>query len=309
MFRKVLIFAMFATAAGYCFAAQGLPQVVTSEVFYSEDRAVEQGGEYEDVTQTEAQEYYQAPAVVPAWPLAGSDADVEVACESGLCAKDKQSDNIRIVSKIGADLVVENNFNMGTRGDFGGWSGGANMLHGTQIPVGFDDECNSRSEMPLLHREVLEDDGGNVLAVSRSSRKNCGGYADGYAAYAAKMGFAPTSGDGSSDASDDGTGDEIAVDASADAEAPVTLQDQVRSWVVANGQTLREVLQTWCDKVGWDVVWTTPREYPCEASAGFKGRFVDVASALVRNFGRATPVPYAKFYKGNRVLVISTNEE
>lgn len=309
MFRKVLIFAMFATAAGYCFAAQGLPQVVTSEVFYSEDRAVEQGGEYEDVTQTETQEYYQAPAVVPAWPLAGSDADVEVACESGLCAKDKQSDNIRIVSKIGADLVVENNFNMGTRGDFGGWSGGANMLHGTQIPVGFDDECNSGSEMPLLHREVLEDDGGNVLAVSRSSRKNCGGYADGYAAYAAKMGFAPTSGDGSSDASDDGTGNEIAVDASADAEAPVTLQDQVRSWVVANGQTLREVLQTWCDKEGWDLVWTTPREYPIEASAVFKGRFVDVASALVRNFGRATPVPYAKFYKGNRVLVISTNEE
>ena len=36
MFRKVLIFAMFATAAGYCFAANGLPQVVTSEVFYSE---------------------------------------------------------------------------------------------------------------------------------------------------------------------------------------------------------------------------------------------------------------------------------
>lgn len=309
MFRKVLIFAMFATAAGYCFAAQGLPQVVTSEVFYSEDRAVEQGGEYEDVTQTEVQEYYQAPAVVPAWPLAGSDADVEVACESGLCAKDKQSDNIRIVSKIGADLVVENNFNMGTRGDFGGWSGGANMLHGTQIPVGFDDECNSGSEMPLLHREVLEDDGGNVLAVSRSSRKNCGGYADGYAAYAAKMGFVPTSGDGSSDASGDGTGTEIAVDTSADAEAPVTLQDQVRSWVVANGQTLREVLQTWCDKEGWDLVWTTPREYPIEASAVFKGRFVDVASALVRNFGRATPVPYAKFYKGNRVLVISTNEE
>ena len=328
MFRKVLIFAMFATAAGYCFAAQSLPQVVTSEVFYSEDRSVQQGGEYETVQQTEVEEYYQqAPVNVPAWPLAGSDADVEVACESGLCSKSKQSDNIRIVSKIGADLVVENNFNMGTRGDFAGWSGGANMLHGNQIPVGFDDECNSGSEMPLLHREVLEDDGGNVLAVSRSNRKNCGGYADGYTAYAAKMGFAPTNGDGAGAAeggkggltgavwAEDGTmissgsEEEISVALSADAEAPVTIQDQVRSWVVANGQTLREVLQNWCDKEGWDLVWTTPREYPIEASAVFKGRFVDVASALVRNFGRATPVPYAKFYKGNRVLVISTNEE
>ena len=96
---------------------------------------------------------------------------------------------------------------------------------------------------------------------------------------------------------------------SADAEAPAVLTDQVRSWVVANGQTLREVLQNWCDKEGWDLVWTTPREYPIEASAVFKGRFVDVASALVRNFGRATPVPYAKFYKGNRVLVISAGQE
>jgi len=311
MFRKVLIFAMFATAAGYCFAAQGLPQVVTSEVFYSEDKTLERGGEYEDVSETEVDEYYRSAPVqneVPAWPLAGSDADVEVACEDGLCSKNKQSDNIRIVSKIGADLVVENNFNMGTRGDFNGWSGGANMLHGTQIPVGFDDECNNGSEMPLLHREVLEDDGGNVLAVSRSGRKNCGGYADGYAAYAAKMGFKPTGGDNAADGENAGD-EEIAVDASADAEAPVALQDQVRSWVVANGQTLREVLQNWCDKEGWDLVWTTSREYPIEASAVFKGRFVDVASALVRNFGRATPIPYAKFYKGNRVLVISTNEE
>ncbi len=316
MFRKVLIFAMFATAAGYCFAANGLPQVVTSEVFYAEDKTMERGGEYENITETQVEEYYQqvpapTPVSVPAWPLVGSDADVEVACESGLCAKDKQSDNIRIVSKIGADLVVENNFNMGARGDFGGWSGGANMLHGTQIPVGFDDECNNGSEMPLLHREVLEDDGGNVLAVSRSSRKNCGGYADGYTAYAAKMGFVPTDTDAGVGGKDDAmvSDSEIAVDLSADAEAPVTLQDQVRSWVVANGQTLREVLQSWCDKEGWDLVWTTPREYPIEASAVFKGRFVDVASALVRNFGRATPVPYAKFYKGNRVLVISTNEE
>ena len=102
---------------------------------------------------------------------------------------------------------------------------------------------------------------------------------------------------------------EIAVNASADAEPSVKLTDQVRSWVVANGQTLREVLQNWCDKEGWDLVWATSREYPIEASAVFKGRFVDVASALVRNFGRATPIPYAKFYKGNRVLVISTTEE
>ena len=297
MFRKILIIAMFATAAGYCFAAESLPQVVTSEVFYEQDRIVD-----DDM-------YRQVETVqmmVPAWPLAGSDADVEVSCEGGACAKTKQEDNIRVVSKIGADLVVENNFNLGARGEFGGWSGGANMLHGTQIPVGFDDECDG-SEMSLLHREVLEDDGGNVLTVSRSGRKNCGKYADGYEAFAVRNGMNIEGVRDVTEIVEEET--EIAVDISADAEAPINMTDQIRSWVVANGQTLREVLQSWCDKEGWDLVWTTSREYPIEASAVFKGRFVDVASALVRNFGRATPIPYAKFYKGNRVLVISTDGE
>lgn len=304
MFRKILIVAMFATAAGYCFAAENLPQIVTSEVFYTQDKNVDQNQYVEYDTSYQEQETVIAPAPIPVWPIAGSDADVTVACEDGACTKSKQSDNIRIVSKIGADLVVENNFNLATRGEFGGWSGGANLLHGTQIPVGFDDECNNGSEMPLLHREVLEDDGGDVLTVSRSGRKNCDEYADGYAAFAAKMGMTQT-GEGTGEEIDE----EISVDISADAEPAPMLTDQVRSWVVASGQSLHEVLQNWCDKEGWDLVWATSREYPIEASAVFKGRFVDVASALVRNFGRATPVPYAKFYKGNRVLVISTTEE
>ena len=306
MFRNILIFAMFATAAGYCFAAETLPQVVTSEVFYEQEKTVDEGQwEQIDTTTYDVVETVDMYREVPAWPIAGSEADVEVSCEMGVCSKKKQSDNIRIVSKIGTDLVVENNFNLGARGDE--WSGGANMLHGTQIPVGFDDECNSMSEMPLLHREVLEDDGGNVLTVSRSGRKNCGKYADTYEAFAVKMNMDVENTTTDTEIIEEET--EIEVAESADAQAPAVLTDQVRSWVVANGQTLREVLQNWCDKEGWDLVWSTAREYPIEASAVFKGRFVDVASALVRNFGRATPVPYAKFYKGNRVLLISTTEE
>lgn len=302
MFRKFLIVAMFATAAGYCFAAENLPQIVTSEVYYSQEPVV---------VETQSVQYDESVGhqEIPVWPIAGSDADVTVSCEDSACTG-KADDNIKIVSKIGADLVVENNFNLGknTDGDFNGWSGGANMLHGMQVPAGFDDPCNSGAEMPLLTREMLEDDGGSVLAVSRSSRQDCNQYSDGYTAFMAKYGM----GEAEIAAANEETEAleaEIAVDVSADAEAPVTMTDQVRSWVVANGQTLREVLQDWCNKEGWDLVWATSREYPIEASAVFKGRFVDVASALVRNFARATPIPYAKFYKGNRVLVVSTSEE
>jgi hypothetical protein len=317
MFRKILIAAMFCCAAGYCFAASetAMPQIVTSEVFYTQDKTVDEN-QYVETEVNEDRVQVEVPAEVPAWPIAGTDADVEVGCDDGMCSKNKQSDNIRIVSKIGADLVVENNFNMGVSGDFTGWSGGANMLHGNQIPVGFDDECDSGAEMPLLHREVLEDDGGDVLTLSRSGRKNCNKYADGYTAYLAKIGLSKEEiAAYTAEERDDvnaaiaGLESEIGVNISADAEAPAVMVDQVRSWVVASGQTLREVLQSWCDKEGWDLVWTTTREYPIEASAVFKGRFVDVASALVRNFERATPIPYAKFYKGNRVLVISTSEE
>lgn len=300
MFRKIFIAAMFATAAGYCFAAKTLPQVVTSEVFYNEDTSVVQ-----DQYRTQSSDQYDSgyiekqAYVVPTWPIAGSDADQDVSCASGTCDKEQNSDNIKIVSKIGADLVVENNFNLGgTRRGYGDWSGGANMLHGTQVPAGFDDECNTQSEMPLLHREMLEDDGGAVLAVSRSGHKRCGNATSVIESETIIEEDVTTSESGA-----------IGVDESADAEAPKELQDQVRSWVVANGQTLREVLQNWCDKEGWDLVWATSREYPIEASAVFKGRFVDVSSALVRNFGRAAPIPYAKFYKGNRVLVVSTTEE
>lgn len=316
MFRKILFAAMCATAAGYCFAAENLPQVVTSEVFYSQDKIVDGGiEEMSESVQVDEMQMMAQYVDVPAWPLAGSDADVTVGCDS--VNSTKKSDNIRIVSKVGADLLVENNFNLGTRGEFMGWSGGANMLHGMQVPAGFDDECGSGTEMPLLSREMLEDDGGTVLSVSRSGRKNCGKYADGYAAFAERAGIKTTVDANGNVVSEtevaevvtEETGTEIVVAETADAEAPKIVKDQVRSWVVANGQTLREVLQSWCDKEGWDLVWTTSREYPIQASAVFRGRFVDVASALVRNFGRATPVPYAKFYKGNRVLVISTSEQ
>jgi len=281
MFRKFLIFAMFATAAGYCFADAYMPQVTTSEVFTSNEPV-----DYND--ERTARPAYNG---VPAWPIAGSDADVTVSCNDK--ERPNNGDNIRIVSKIGDDMIVDNTFDF--NGD--GWTGGANMLHGhNAVPMGFDDECENDAEMPLLRREMLEDDGGNVLAMSRSGRKNC-----------TKRNRAMDAAFWDMDS--DADMNEMAVAQNSDAEAPKTKPDQVRSWVVANGQTLREVLQDWCDKEGWDLVWATSREYPIEASAVFKGRFTDVASALVRNFGRATPVPYAKFYKGNLVLVISTNEE
>ena len=289
MFRKFFIFALFATACGYVFAsdlgngAQQMPQ--------------------------------------PVWPAAGSEADVQYNYDYENCKNqnDDCQNNARIVSKDGTDLVVENNINMGNfagRNVGEGWSGGADLTHPYQAPSGFN-IFESQAEMPLMHTEMMEDDGGSILAISRSNKSKVKKVTENKieetkqdevvsdAQYETDAEY-PVS---ETDKSKTETAAEVFDATGAKIKSSTPAPDQVRSWVVASGQTLREVLQDWCDKEGWDLVWNTSREYPIQASAVFKGRFMDVSSALVRNFSRATPIPYAKFFKGNRVLVITTTEE
>lgn len=299
--------------SGVAFGADLPQQVVTSEVFYDYDQQEQDNTVREETVVEQRYEnanYYEPTNVtyveqqpVPIWPIAGTDADFKIACDSGECPDGE----LKIVSKIGSGLVIENNINMAGSAIGTGWSGGANIYNGQQIPAGFDYECVNDAEMPLLQREMMEDDGGTVLSMSRSPRRICNKQPDSYIAFAERAGFVAEK-PAQDSVVKDGANVIINVNEDVDDAAPAFVENEVRSWVVASGQTLQEVLRNWCDKEGWDLVWTTPREYPIEASAVFKGRFVDVASALVRNFERAMPAPYAKFYKGNRVLVISTIE-
>ena len=217
IFKKILLFAIFATAAGFCFADCGVPGAPDCPAQPLND--------------------CDTPSGIPVWPAIGSDADIQISnTASGIDRVRRNDDNIKIVSKIGADLVVENNINLGS--DRYAFSGGANMLHPYQAPAGFNIFAN-QSDMPLLHQEMLEDDGGAVLAMSRSNRAARAGLGRSGAIrigpdgrYAGCDGCDGDSGFGDYDAD---IYDEIGVDASADDElAPSGVQDQVRSWVVAS---------------------------------------------------------------------------
>ena len=85
--------------------------------------------------------------------------------------------------------------------------------------------------------------------------------------------------------------------------------DPVEDWLATEGSSVRSLLTEWGDKAGWRVIWSTDREYILEAGAMFRGRFMDVASALIRSFARARPAPWGTFYKGNRVLLVTTQED
>jgi len=56
-------------------------------------------------------------------------------------------------------------------------------------------------------------------------------------------------------------------------------------------------------------VWKLDKDYKLEAGVVFRGTFTEVASAIIRTFARAVPAPIGTFYKGNRVLVVSIQED
>lgn len=85
--------------------------------------------------------------------------------------------------------------------------------------------------------------------------------------------------------------------------------DAVEDWLAEEGTTLKGLLSEWSERAGWRLVWNSNRNYTLGAGAMFRGRFADVASALIRTFARAQPAPMATFYKGNRVLVVETMED
>ena len=85
--------------------------------------------------------------------------------------------------------------------------------------------------------------------------------------------------------------------------------DPVEDWLAEEGQSLKSLLTEWSDESGWRLIWNSNRNYTLSAGAMFRGRFADVSSALIRSFARARPAPIATFYKGNRVLVVTTQED
>lgn len=89
----------------------------------------------------------------------------------------------------------------------------------------------------------------------------------------------------------------------------VTYGDNVQDWIAKPGDTVQGLLLKWSEESGWTLIWKLDKDYILEAGVVFRGTYMDVSMALLRSFARAVPAPIGTFYKGNRVLVVSTRED
>lgn len=94
-----------------------------------------------------------------------------------------------------------------------------------------------------------------------------------------------------------------------DTNEKVAFGDSVHDWDAARGETLKSLLTQWAEVSGWTLVWKLDRDYNLEAGVVFRGTFTEVSSAMIRTFARAKPAPIGTFYRGNRVLVVSIQED
>ena len=86
-------------------------------------------------------------------------------------------------------------------------------------------------------------------------------------------------------------------------------QPGTQVWSLQSGKSLRENLDAWAKKAGWQVDWSkTDANYPVDHSANLVGYFAGkggvVDKLMSATQGRDVPLT-AKFYRGNNVVVIS----
>lgn len=82
--------------------------------------------------------------------------------------------------------------------------------------------------------------------------------------------------------------------------------DGPTEWQVNAGEYLQEVLERWTRDAGWTLAWKTTEIYDAEASATFRGDIYKVVTQLLSSWPTHSHPPRADFYRGNRVLVITS---
>lgn len=84
-------------------------------------------------------------------------------------------------------------------------------------------------------------------------------------------------------------------------------------WKAARGQTLREVLQGWCNEAGVQLYWNTNYDFPLQTGVDIENTFEGAVGTILSGFELAAPRPYGRLFRqksvAQNVLIIETRQE
>ncbi len=81
-------------------------------------------------------------------------------------------------------------------------------------------------------------------------------------------------------------------------------QPALRTWSIAAGELLGDILERWGEKADVDIVWLTDRRWRIDQAATFRGDFADAARALLFGLSHLSHAPVAQFAASGRTLAI-----
>lgn len=110
----------------------------------------------------------------------------------------------------------------------------------------------------------------------------------------------------------DAANDSITMESPVGVASPVVdpVVKKADSWTAERGQTLRDVLDAWCNRANVQMVWSSEFDYPLAASIAVNDSFENAVRTLLVGLSGASPQPVAKLHRqggaGGSVLIVTT---
>lgn len=77
------------------------------------------------------------------------------------------------------------------------------------------------------------------------------------------------------------------------------------SWVLHAGDTVKKDMEAWAAQAGWRIVWNMSKDWVVPATSSFGGSFQAASASVISTLSANGAIIHAKFFQGNRTIVIT----
>lgn len=85
---------------------------------------------------------------------------------------------------------------------------------------------------------------------------------------------------------------------------PTPIKD-IPKWTLTSGHAIGQELKKWGSQSGWNVIWNLPRDVIVPSNTEFVGEFKAAATNVIETLAANGVLIHAKFYDGNKTMVIN----